>query len=32
MKSPPKGKAAWANIARPKFSIARPELILIDLT
>ena len=32
MKSPPKGKATWANIARAKFRIARPELILIDLT
>ena len=27
----PKGKAAWADIARTKFWIARPELILIDL-
>ena len=32
MKSPPKGKAAWADIARSKFKITRPELILIDLT
>ena len=32
MKSLPKGKAAWANIAHAKFKIARPELILIDLT
>ena len=32
MKSPPKGKAAWANIAYAKFQIAHPELILIDLT
>ena len=28
----PKGKAAWADITRTKFWIARPELILIDLT
>ena len=32
MKSPPKGKAAWADIARAKFHVAHPELILIDLT
>ena len=32
MKSPPKGKTASANIARSKFKIARPELILTDLT
>ena len=32
MKSSPEGKAAWADIARAKFSIARPELILINLT
>ena len=32
MKSPPKGKAAWADIARAKFQIAHAELILIDLT
>ena len=31
MKSPPKAKAAWADIARVKFYIVRPELILIDL-
>ena len=28
MKSPPKGKAAWADIAHAKFQIAHPELIL----
>ena len=27
----PKFKAAWADIARSKFLIARPELVLIDL-
>ena len=32
MESPPKGKAAWADIVRAKFQIAHPELILIDLT
>ena len=32
IKSPPKGKAAWAVIARAKFQIAHLELILIDLT
>ena len=32
MKSPPKGKAAWADITRIKSQIAHPELILIDLT
>ena len=32
MKNPPKGKAVWADIARAKFQIARPELTLIDLT
>ena len=32
MKNPPKGKAAWDNIARAKFYIARPKSILIDLT
>ena len=32
MKSPHSYKAAWADIARPKFSIARPEFILIDIT
>ena len=32
MKSQPKGKAEWADIARAKFEIACPELILIDLT
>ena len=32
MKSPPKGTVAWADIALAKFEIARPELILIDLT
>ena len=31
MKSPPKGKAVWANIARAKFQIAHTELILFDL-
>ena len=31
MKSQPKGKAAWADTAHVKFSIARSELILIDL-
>ena len=31
MKSPPKGKAAWADIACTKFCIARPQLILVDL-
>ena len=28
MKSPPKGKAAWADIACAKSQIAHPELIL----
>ena len=32
MKSPPKDKTVWADIARTKFQIADPELILIDLT
>ena len=32
MKSPAKGKATWANIALAKLQIARPELILNDLT
>ena len=32
MKSLPKGKTVRADIARAKFSLARPELILIDLT
>ena len=32
MKSPPKDKAAWADIARAKLKIARPEFMLIDLT
>ena len=32
LKSPPEYKAAWAHIAHPKFSIARPEFILIDIT
>ena len=27
----PNCKAAWADIARAKFSIARPELVLIEL-
>ena len=31
MKSPPRVKTAWAHIARAKFYIALPELILIDL-
>ena len=32
MKSPPSYKAAWADIARAKFSITCPEFILIDIT
>ena len=32
MKSPPKGKAVWADIAHAEFKIACPDLILIDLT
>ena len=32
MKSPPKGKDAWVDIAHAKFQIAHSELILIDLT
>ena len=32
MKSPASGKAAWADITHTKCLIARPELILIDLT
>ena len=32
MKSPPKVKGVWADIACAKFEIAHPELILIDLT
>ena len=32
MKSPPYYKAAWADIAHAKFSIARAEFILIDIT
>ena len=32
MKSLPKGKAAWTDIAHAKSKIAPPELILIDLT
>ena len=32
MKSLPKGKAAWSDIAHAKSRIACPELILIDLT
>ena len=32
MKSLPKGKAARTDIARTKFKIACPELILMDLT
>ena len=32
MKNPPKGKTAWADIARAKFLIAHPQLILTDLT
>ena len=31
MKSPPYYKAAWADIARVKFSIARAEFSLIDI-
>ena len=31
MKSPPNSKAAWVNIARAKFSITCPELVLIEL-
>ena len=31
MKSPPKGKAVWADIACAKLLIARPEFMLIDL-
>ena len=31
MKSPPNSKAAWADIARAKFSITCPELVLIEL-
>ena len=31
MKSPPRGKGAWADIVHAKFLIAHPELILIDL-
>ena len=31
MKSPLKGKAAWANIAFAKFQMAHLELILIDI-
>ena len=32
MKSLPQYKVAWADIAHSKFSIARPEFILIDIT
>ena len=31
MKSPPKVKAVWANIAHAKFQVAPTELILFDL-
>ena len=31
MKSPPQYKAAWADIACAKFSIAHIEFILIDI-
>ena len=31
MKSPPSNKPAWADIVRPKFSIACPKFILIDI-
>ena len=32
MKSLPKYKAVWADIACTKFSVARPEFVLIDIT
>ena len=31
MKGPPKGKAAWADIACAKSQIAHPELILVNM-